>query len=99
MPRAGRPSYGLVTEQHVKIIRLAAAGKTNASIGRDLGISAHTVKSHLRTIYRRLGVVDRGSLVMVAIRREIISVEDYPLPPLCYNEGARVAVRPDGGNS
>jgi len=33
--------------------------KTQAELASELGISAHTVKSHARAIYRKLGVSTR----------------------------------------
>ena len=37
----------------------AAAGATSKEIGDALGLSHHTVKTHLRNVYDRLGKVDK----------------------------------------
>jgi len=42
-----------------EILALVAAGHPNKIIARRLGISEKTVKSHLTSVYRQLGVTDR----------------------------------------
>ncbi|MCW0215794.1 MAG: response regulator transcription factor [Pseudonocardia sp.] len=63
----------LLTRREVEIIRYAADGETNIEIGRRLGVSPLTVKSHLGRIGRRLGTGDRASIVMLALRAGAIS--------------------------
>ena len=50
-------------------------GKSNASIGEILGISAHTVDAHLRRIYLKLGVVDRLSAALRGLGFGLIRVD------------------------
>ncbi|MFD2501123.1 LuxR C-terminal-related transcriptional regulator [Rhizorhabdus histidinilytica] len=40
-----------------------AAGKCNASLSRELGISLRTGENHLRSIYRKVGVGSRTQLL------------------------------------
>ena len=42
-----------------EILALVAAGHPNKIIARRLGISEKTVKSHLTSVYRQIGVTDR----------------------------------------
>ncbi|MFU8805116.1 MAG: response regulator transcription factor [Bradymonadaceae bacterium] len=51
-----------LTERQREIAEYAAAGATNAEIGRSLEISPHTVKTHMKSIYERLGVCTRQEL-------------------------------------
>jgi DNA-binding CsgD family transcriptional regulator len=45
------------------LLRLLAAGHTNAQVARRLGISEGTVRTHLETIYARLNVSSRTAAV------------------------------------
>ncbi|MBK7777950.1 MAG: helix-turn-helix transcriptional regulator [Sandaracinaceae bacterium] len=51
----------LSPRQHA-IARLAAAGATARETARELGISPHTVRQHLKVAYRALGVSNRVEL-------------------------------------
>jgi len=53
-------------------LRLVAEGRTNHSIGVELGVSENTVKSRLRAILRDLKARDRAHAVAVGMRRGLI---------------------------
>ena len=50
-----------------ELLRLLAAGHTNAQIARQLGISEGTVRTHLENIYQKLGVSSRTAAVTRAL--------------------------------
>jgi DNA-binding CsgD family transcriptional regulator len=52
-----------LTERQQEVMRLVAAGLTNAQIARRLQISADTVRKHLENIYATLGVTHRLAAV------------------------------------
>jgi len=52
-----------LTPRQKDLLRLLAAGHTNAQIARRLGISEGTVRSHLEDIYGRLNVSSRTAAV------------------------------------
>jgi DNA-binding CsgD family transcriptional regulator len=61
-PRRARPTIAL-TGRERQIVALAGDGLTNKRIARHLGISPHTVKYHLETLFARLGVRTRAEAV------------------------------------
>jgi DNA-binding CsgD family transcriptional regulator len=52
-----------LTPRQQDLLRLVAAGHTNAQVARRLGISEGTVRTHLENIYERLGVSSRAAAV------------------------------------
>jgi two-component system nitrate/nitrite response regulator NarL len=56
-----------------EIITLVAEGKATAEIGKELHLSAATVKTHLQHAYEKLGVSDRAAAVAEALRRGVLS--------------------------
>jgi two-component system response regulator DegU len=62
-----RDVHGL-TERELEIVRLVASGNKNKEVGATLMISERTVKTHLTSIFQKLGVRDRVGLVMYALR-------------------------------
>ncbi|MGI8875659.1 MAG: LuxR C-terminal-related transcriptional regulator [Egibacteraceae bacterium] len=48
-----------LTVQQQRVVTLVARDLTNRQIAEHLGLSTHTVKSHLRSAMRKLGAVDR----------------------------------------
>ena len=60
-----RPGDGLSSREQ-QVLRLLQRGLANKQIGRALGISERTVKVHVGSIFRRLGVADRTSAAMWA---------------------------------
>ena len=55
-----------LTPRQKELVRLVAAGHTNAQIARRLGISEGTVRTHLENIYDRLEVSSRTAAVIRA---------------------------------
>lgn len=51
-----------LTARELQMVRLVAAGSTNAEIGQRLGISENTVKDALKTVFRKTGIRRRAEL-------------------------------------
>ena len=49
-----------------------AAGKSAPAIAKELHLSTATVKTHLKTLYEKLGVSDRAAAVAEAMRHGLI---------------------------
>lgn len=55
-----------LTERELKVIRQVAKGFNTQEIGKQLGISSHTVATHVKRIYRKLQVSNRAEAVYEA---------------------------------
>ena len=51
-------------------MRLVAAGRSNAEVGRELFMSLSTVKTHLSHTYRKLAVTSRAQLAYLVAEQE-----------------------------
>ena len=60
-------AHGL-TQRESEILACAVSGLSNRGIAAKLVIGDETVKTHLRSIYRKLGVGDRTAAVATALR-------------------------------
>ncbi len=56
-----------LTDREIRVLRLAALGRTNSAIARALDVSPRTVAKHLEHIYRKLDVTSRTSAVFAAL--------------------------------
>jgi len=45
-----------LTPREREVVRLLAAGLTYAQMGHALGISLHTISTHIKNVYRKLEV-------------------------------------------
>jgi len=63
-----------LTGREAEVLRLAAKGFQFGEIAEALGISSHTVTTHIRHIYRKLDVHSRGAAVHEAVSRGIIDL-------------------------
>ncbi len=61
-----------ISERELEIIKLFVASKTYTQIAEELFISPHTVKSHIKNIYKKLHVHSKTSLVKIAMQRKMI---------------------------
>jgi DNA-binding NarL/FixJ family response regulator len=67
---AGSPLDGL-SEREREVLAMVARGLPNKLIARELGISEKTVKTHLTSVYRTIGVTDRTQAALWAGRHDL----------------------------
>ena len=61
-----------LTKREIDVLRSLATGKPITAIGKSLHISHNTMKTHLRNIYKKLGVSGRGEAAKKAKENLII---------------------------
>ena len=65
-PQAASPLVEPLSPQELRVLRLLAAGRSNTAIAQELVISTNTVKTHVKNIYRKLGISSRDEAREVA---------------------------------
>jgi DNA-binding NarL/FixJ family response regulator len=63
-----------LTPREAEILSALGEGYSNKEVARELGISAHTVKFHLETIFRKLDVTSRAEAVAKGLRQGILEI-------------------------
>jgi two-component system NarL family response regulator len=67
-PHGHRPAgEARLTRRETEILELLAAGHSNREISKRLFLSEKTVKAHLATVFRKLGVNNRTQAAMMAV--------------------------------
>jgi len=61
-----------LSDRELEILSCVARGMSTPVIAAELDLSSATVKAHLQKIYDRLGVNDRTSAVVTALRRGLL---------------------------
>ena len=69
---ADRARIATLTARERDVVNLVGEGLANKAIAERLSISDNTVRHHLTSIFAKLGVTDRLSLVVYAYRHKII---------------------------
>ena len=62
----------LLTPREKEIVKRVEEGLTYKEIGERLGISTHTVHTHIKKIYEKLQAKDRNDAIMKARKRGIL---------------------------
>ncbi|HNB23664.1 MAG TPA: response regulator transcription factor [Candidatus Melainabacteria bacterium] len=61
-----------LSEREREVLELLAGGLSNHDVAERLRISVPTVKTHVRSILKRLGVADRTQAAIKAVRMQIV---------------------------
>jgi DNA-binding NarL/FixJ family response regulator len=57
-----------LTQRESEVLALLVSGHSNKGVASKLVVSEDTVKTHIRGLYRKLGVSDRSGAIAVALR-------------------------------
>jgi DNA-binding CsgD family transcriptional regulator/N-acetylneuraminic acid mutarotase len=64
-----------LSQREIEVLKLVATGASNQDIARDLVITIHTVKVHLRNIFEKIHVQSRTEATLYAIRQGWVVME------------------------
>jgi DNA-binding NarL/FixJ family response regulator len=62
-----------LTQRESEVLSLLVASHSNKGIAAKLVVSEDTVKTHIRSLYRKLEVSDRGGAIAVALREGLFA--------------------------
>jgi DNA-binding NarL/FixJ family response regulator len=71
--RAGTVNEPKFTRREAQVLKLLVEGQPNRVIGEELGIDLATVKKHVSTLMRKVGVKNRIELSMQVVNRNLLA--------------------------
>lgn len=63
-----------LTKRESEILRMIASGYLNKEIGSELNISERTVKNHVSSLFKKIGVSDRTQAAVYAIKNNLVKI-------------------------
>jgi len=72
VPRGRPPQLASLSEREVDVVRLVAAGETNAEIAARLGLSDTTVKTYVSRVLAKLDLRDRVQVAVLAYETGLV---------------------------
>jgi DNA-binding CsgD family transcriptional regulator len=64
----------LLTPREIEVLAAIGNGLSNKAAARQLGISPHTVKFHIESLFRKLGAASRAEAVAKGLKRQIVEL-------------------------
>jgi two-component system NarL family response regulator len=61
-----------LSQRELQVLRQMASGKSNKEIAQILYISEHTVKNHVKVIFKKLNAIGRTEAMAIATQRGLI---------------------------
>jgi DNA-binding NarL/FixJ family response regulator len=70
----GEDESPLLTPREIEVLAAIGNGSSNKAVARRLGISQHTVKFHVESLFRKLGAASRAEAVHKGLSRRLIEM-------------------------
>ena len=70
----GEDEAPLLTPREAEVLAAIGEGFSNKQVARHLGISQHTVKFHVESVFRKLGAATRAAAVHRGLKQRLISM-------------------------
>jgi len=61
-----------LSDRELEVLKMMATGATNAEIANDLVVSGATIKTHIGSIFAKLGTRDRAGAIVLAYQHGIV---------------------------
>ncbi len=62
-----------LTEREIEVLEYVVQGKTNKEIAQILMVTYHTIKAHVASIIRKIGVKNRLEAALVAVSKGLVN--------------------------
>lgn len=70
-----RPVVESLTGRELEVLRLVVQGLPTRTMASHLGVSTHTVRTHVQQVLRKLGVHGRGKVARAAVEAGLVDME------------------------
>jgi DNA-binding CsgD family transcriptional regulator len=70
----GEDAWPILTPREIEVLAALRDGLSNKAVARRLGISPHTVKFHIESLFKKLGAASRAEAVAKGLKRQIVEI-------------------------
>jgi DNA-binding NarL/FixJ family response regulator len=67
-------AWPVLTPREIEVLAALSEGLSNKAAARRLGISPHTVKFHIESLFKKLGAASRSEAVVKGLKRQIVEI-------------------------
>ena len=65
-----------LTARELEVVRLVVRGYSTQQMADELGVSRHTIRTHVQQVLRKLGVHGRGKVARAAATAGLVDVSE-----------------------
>jgi DNA-binding CsgD family transcriptional regulator len=67
-------AWPVLSPREIEVLEALSDGLSNKATARRLGISPHTVKFHIESLFKKLGAASRAEAVAKGLKRQIVEI-------------------------